>query len=310
MTAFRRVRHENLTDRPPGNDHLRILFQRPVGRGVRQAVHLPPVPRDNVSYRFALVRVGKMFPAFGKMLRERHEGVDPRYEQAVALKLVAVARLERPRRPFQPVRFGVGVLADGAEFAVKQSHALPDGNGRSGRRVVAACQKRPLAAGDFHARGLDVGRPCAVFRESDAPCRRVNAVESVLTPEPNRVKVVAHRPAYPQRRVHLSPPPRPRRLLFGGFLRPRLDDSGVFVACNQVRRDFGVRRVSRPAFGVGVGRPQDVPARGLIRKERFQYAQRVQTGDFVPNIDDFRHCPSSPHRANGFAGWRTRMYSF
>ena len=71
------------------------------------------------------------------MLDERLEHVDAGNEQVVALVLIAIAGLERLKRPLHPLAASLCLLSDDAQLAVEKAHAAAHGQFVARHCVIA-----------------------------------------------------------------------------------------------------------------------------------------------------------------------------
>ncbi len=186
--------------------HLARLRER---RLVSQPIHLPHVPGDAVRHLAQQRRGRRLAPPRRVPIDKRQQQVDSRNEQAVALVLVAIRRLNGANRPCRPFVVAGGVLAHDAQLAVEHADAPFQRNARARRRVIARSEIRRFAARDFKATRIHVLPPRPPVWERDRRIddlpRAVAArnVEDIATAEPVLVADVVHPIAKPGGRRHL-----------------------------------------------------------------------------------------------------------
>jgi len=145
-----------------------------------QSVHLPHVPRNDVGdvvdgfRQWVFSELGTV--VFDKGGKHGFTGD----KQAVSLPFVGINTLVGFLRGFQPFAGSFGVLADHAQFTVKQSDTVGKRNNRACGGVIAADDIGRFAAGDFKTCVTDIILPCLSFGKRDSFGIRFPAVRAVL----------------------------------------------------------------------------------------------------------------------------------
>ena len=107
-------------------------------RYVFQTVHLPDIPRDDIDDFFFFLLRQRAFPPLFQIIFKGTQHIDTGYQQIVALKFIAVGRLQRPYCPREPLVLIKRVLTNNAKLAVKDAAPLFDRDDLTGGNVIAA----------------------------------------------------------------------------------------------------------------------------------------------------------------------------
>ena len=80
----------------------------------------------------------RAFPPLFQIILKGTQHIDTGYQQIVALKFIAICRLQCPYCPLEPLVFIKGVFTDDTELAVKNAAPLFDRDDLTGGNVIAA----------------------------------------------------------------------------------------------------------------------------------------------------------------------------